>query len=218
VHSNFEDVMKVEDAFLEIIAILKSHGGPTLDLPAPATEEELLSFEKAIGHTLPTALRRIYKVHNGEMRYGEPLGYDQTPLGVFYDYPFLDLTAARKQHEAWTQVRLDLREMKSSFDSEISSYPEKVVRCVYSDPGWITFAGSSPSLGLDFAPGDRGVAGQVINFSRDDLVHFQIAPDFEAFLHDVLASCRNGERNTRFGQGEKWTSLYDELVGQMRRV
>jgi cell wall assembly regulator SMI1 len=202
--------MEVEDAFLEIIEILKAHGGPVPDLPPPATEGEILLFEKAVGRKLPSALRRIYKVHNGEIRYGDPLPDDKTLLGVFFDYPFLDLTSARKEHEAWAQVRRDLMDIGSSFDSEITSHPDGAVHCVYSDPGWVPFAGNAPSLGLDYSPGPTGIAGQVINFSRDDMVHFQIAPDFKSFVYEVLAAYRRGQFNSRFGG--TWNSLYDELM------
>lgn len=204
--------MTVEDTFLEIIAILKSVGGPTLDLPPPATDDEIASFEQAVGYSLPDSLRRIYKVHNGEMRYGDRLPFDKTFLGIFFDYPFLDLTAAMKEHAAWSCVRADLLQMKTSFDAEISSEPEGAVRCVYSDPGWVTFAGTSPSLGLDFAPGPNGVSGQVINYSRDDTVHFQLAADIDSFLDGVLQSYRRRERNSRFGTSNGWTSLYDEFM------
>jgi internalin A len=199
--------MEIEQKFLEIVAILQSEGGSILPLPPPATSDDIVSAEQVLGFELPDSLRRIYMVHNGELCWRKPLPEDKTFLGIFYDYPFLDLEGVIRDRDIWASVRGDVG---TFFDSEIKCDPPASSKTVYSHSGWVTFAGNC--LALDFAPGPAGVSGQVINFGKDDIVHFQIAKDFDSLLDGVLQSCRQRKRNSRFTGSGGWTSLVDEFM------
>lgn len=203
--------------FCEIVEILVSVAGPCDDLPPPATEEELLHTEKILGHRLPTGLREIYKIHNGERDFERSLENGKSLLGVFYDYPFLSLSALIREYEGWGAVRRDVDVPGMPYEPPRRSHPPRYIRPLYSSPGWVTFAGGSAAIGIDFAPDSEGVEGQIITFGRDDVTLFQLAPDFDTFLRQVLEDCRRRRRNTGF-RPAGWTSLYDELIqGQAGR-
>jgi len=142
---------------------------------------------------------------------GETLDEEGPVLGLFCDYEFLPLEEVGKSLDRWSELRAFWEQPGMDDPLEFKSHPADSVKAVLSRPGWVPFAGhySENHLAIDMDPAPAGVAGQVINFGRDDEHHFQIARSFEEFLKLVLDHYRRGEWNQHLGHAE-W-SLYDEL-------
>jgi len=190
----------------KMIRMLSSVGAPVSRLRPAAAPDAVEALEHRIGSQLPAALRDCYLLHDGEA-----LDQEGPMLGLFCDYEFLSLQEVVKTLDHWTELRTYWAQPGMDDPLNYSSHPANTVKTVLSRPGWIPFAGhySGNHLAIDFDPASAGVAGQVINFGRDDEHHFQVSKTFGEFLELVLEHYQRGEWNQHLGRGD-W-SLYDEL-------
>jgi len=196
------------ETFEKLVELLSSVGREWA-FPAPASDEQLEALERKIGHALPAGLRRIYKIHNCEpvvMETDENVG----PI-LFYDYAFLSVERAIEKIDLWQGTR-DYFAARPRYLPPCTCQPPETVKSVDSSPHWLPFAGDGANshLAIDFDPGPAGVEGQVINFGRDETVHFQLATSFEDFLAGVLASYEKGKGHRLLGDE---SALYDRLTG-----
>lgn len=69
-----------------------------------------------------------------------------------------------------------------------SSVPENAVKCLYSNPKWIPIAHdhSGNYIGVDLDPAEKGVAGQIINFGRDENEKYVFANSLTQFLELLI--------------------------------
>jgi internalin A len=182
------------DCFRQILDLLRPAQGEIV-LPAPATEADLDDLQQRLGLLLPAPFLDVFRVCNG----GPSIPHDPCVASLFYSYRLMStrelletadlLESTRRQ---WGRV--DPRE-------PIPSVPPAAVQDWLSSPLWLAFAtdGAGGYLALDFGPGPNGVAGQVINFGRDDTVHFQLATDFRAFLARVVDDYKQRRFHHVFG-------------------
>jgi len=146
---------------------------------APASEVEIKAFEEKIGWSLPEDLREFYRIHNGESE----------EVGFFFGLPFLSLTGAAFEWEAWASIA---DEGESGLDTNVSSVPDQHIKENYANRNYIPiskdFGGNN--LGVDLDPGPLGKRGQVINFGRDEEMRFVIAESLTEFLEFILAQLK----------------------------
>jgi internalin A len=198
--------MDIAEYFLEIIELVASPE-QFAAFPPGASELEIQELERNLGYRLPDNLRRIYKLHNGEPRLDNLL-----PLGLFCDYNFLSLQEVKVQYDEWESTRNYWATDGNVEPFTFSSNPIGTVNCVLSDPAWIPIAANSGHcLAVDFNPGPMGCSGQIINFSCDDQVHFQITSTFEDFLRLVVDRYRKRRWHGGVFESSPW-SLYDALL------
>lgn len=148
-------------------------------LNGPADPAALDELERATGFRLPGEFRASYLIHDGSAEIpGLPYRVGRVIAGL----PLLPLRRIRREWEAWAGYAAD-EELLADLNPDYRRSPEGAVNAAYADRGWVPFAGEGGHyLALDFAPGPRGAAGQVINFGRDDYVRYVIAPTFGGFL------------------------------------
>lgn len=179
--------MSAAELFETVVAHAKPYYG-TLPLNPPAPEEAIQALEKDLGLVLPNSYKEVLRLHNGEY-----LPNNDTPLHLFCGFTFLSIKQVREQYASWQQT---LAFWANHEDSTIfTSLPENAVQPVLASASWLPFAGmySGNHLAIDFAPGPRGSVGQVITFGSDEDIHYQIAPNFEAFLAFILAIYKQGK-------------------------
>ncbi len=88
----------------------------------------------------------------------------------------------------WTSWR-EFDENRQLNDTRFySSVPENVVKCLYSNPKWIPIAHdhSGNYIGVDLDPAEKGVAGQIINFGRDENEKYVFANSLTQFLELLI--------------------------------
>lgn len=147
-------------------------------LNPPATGEEIVSLERAIGARLPQDLVDCLKVHNGQ---SEMAG------GLFDNAEFLSTDGMLRQWEIWKGL-LD----SGTFDG-IESEPQDGIRRDWWNVLWIPFThnGGGDHLCIDLAPGEGGQVGQVITMWHDMGERALQGASFEAwfrhYVSDVMA-------------------------------
>jgi cell wall assembly regulator SMI1 len=200
--------MDIKAQLDELAALLIQDEKP-LPMPNGATYEDLSELEKTLNRPLSDDLKSLYQAHNGEFDYGSKYF-----VGLFFDYEFL---SARHIVEIYNLLQrnnqyLDLFHIQD--DQEYMSIPPKTVKSVGFDPGWIPIAGyfGGNYIGVDMNPGPDGTLGQIINFGRDDIVHFQIAQDIYSFI-DIARNMYAHRHWHSIFEGAEW-SLYDTLKRQ----
>jgi cell wall assembly regulator SMI1 len=95
----------------------------------------------------------------------------------------------------------------ADLDAECRSHPPGAVKLRYTNRGWLPFAGDSQNfVAIDFDPGPAGIAGQVINTGRDDMMRHVIATAFFGFLAFVARQFAEG-RVVRSQTDDRWLQL-----------
>lgn len=153
-------------------------------LNQPATNDDFTTFRAATGYEFPDDLRQIYRINNGassvDVRYGAG------NFNFAFSHKFLPLNEI-----------IDLWNSLSTADNESlvgSSFPAGAVKTMYTNQRWIPILDDSGgnNIAVDLDPDVNGTVGQVINFGRDEMSKFVIAPSFEDFLKLILRQIEQG--------------------------
>lgn len=154
-------------------------------LRPPASEADLSVLAAETGLELPAAFLDLYRWHDGQGR---------GSTGVFYGLEFLPISRVL---EEW---RFAAGEAETLALDEPA--PTVVVRRASANRHWIPFAadGGGNFLAIDLQPGPRGVRGQVINFGRDEVLQYALAPDVGEFIAWVVGELARG--NVSIGEGD----------------
>ncbi|WP_028551632.1 leucine-rich repeat domain-containing protein [Paenibacillus sp. UNC451MF] len=170
----------MKQILLEIIELLQG------DLPQlaaslnpPAAEEELRKAEAALGFNLPSELREFYQIHNGEKEGGP---------GLFFGLPFLSLDDMLAECRIWSGLEDDVMEV------EHYSVPAGWIMEQYINRYWLSISKDwgGNNIGIDLDPADKGRAGQIINFGRDEEVKYVIALGVSQLLHFIRDTAKEG--------------------------
>lgn len=157
-----------------------------------ATDKAIAKFEKAIGRTLPQEVRESFRAYDGQPRPWQ---------SIFDGMGFCSLAHAQSVWRGW--LGLDEDEGLNEFAREEgSSTPKNAIRLGYANRNWIQLVdtGGSCYFGVDFDPGPTGLAGQVINFGRDEEQKRVLAWSWGWFLNDLAEELERG--NFRFEANE----------------
>jgi cell wall assembly regulator SMI1 len=119
-----------------------------------ASEKTLTTVEKALGRSLPDAVRAFYRAHDGA---------DGTVEGA----SLLPLAHVVRQWKIWNKLHADEAFGEEDDDRVVAG---KGVQSRWWIPAWIpiTHDGSGNHHMLDLAPSKGGTVGQVISFRHDD--------------------------------------------------
>jgi cell wall assembly regulator SMI1 len=128
--------------------------------------QDLEEFEMALGMQLPQPVRESYLTVDGQ----EAESAAGCSEGLFFGLTFLPLEDVLDEWRFWRDVDNDPATGRNErLKESMKSVPPDWVRREYSQRGWIPLVTdkSGNYLGVDVAPGERGIAGQVIVFGRD---------------------------------------------------
>src|SRR5262245_7507744 len=135
-------------------------------LNGPADPAAFAALEREAGVRLPDDFKASYRIHDGSANSRRPYRVCRVIAGL----PLLALKDVRREWKTWAKYASD-EDLLEDLNPDYRASPEGAVKAVYADRGWVPLAGEeSHYLALDFAPGPRGIVGQVINFGRDDYV------------------------------------------------
>jgi cell wall assembly regulator SMI1 len=150
-----------------------------------AADKAIGTFEKAIGRKLPEELRQYFRAHNGQRGAGD--------RPFFAGFALRSLSQARAEWAMWADLEdeVDLNEYARKNGT---STPKTAINLGYANRNWIPLAdvGGSGNFGVDFAPGPKGVSGQVINFGRDEEYKVVLAWSWGWFLADLADELERG--------------------------
>ncbi|GAB3624166.1 hypothetical protein GCM10027418_22500 [Mariniluteicoccus endophyticus] len=129
---------------------------------APATEAEIAELESALGFPVPPALRHLLALANGARVNGDVTEESAPPAGW---WELLSTTAIAQEYASWSELAGSSIYDGVAQDAGIADVAQ--LRLLH--PGWVPFAsdGGGNCLGIDLAPGPRGILGQVLEFGRD---------------------------------------------------
>lgn len=87
--------------------------------------------------------------------------------GLLAGLEIYDVDEMFEEWEGWREFDSDATLNDASYNSSV---PAGAVRCRYTNPKWIPLAHDYASnyIGVDLDPDEQGVAGQIINFGRDE--------------------------------------------------
>ena len=140
----------------------------------------------------------MWRLHDG----GPATSEDPTAACLFYSYLFMSVREVMQVAHGMDEILKP--ENMPVLDQPIPSFPEGTVEGALYRPAtsWLPFARDLAGgyLAIDFSPGPKGCVGQVINFGRDDLAHFQLGTSVEAFLQRVLFDYKNRRMHHVFGE------------------
>jgi cell wall assembly regulator SMI1 len=168
--------LTVPEAWDVIHDWMRGHS-PTLlpKLNKPASKAALADLEKSVGLVLAEDFKASYLIHDGADPYSGPL------VGV----PFMSLARIVKE---WKTLKPKRGSDYPSLKAPVSC-PRLMVKEVGGNARWVPFAGPDEQnyIGLDFDPGPKGTAGQVINFGANQFIYgsnrFVFAPSFGGFMN-----------------------------------
>lgn len=197
--------MTIESCFTELVALIERET-TALSLPAGASDQEIDAVQESIGLEFPEQLKALYRMHNGEFEYGS-----KNYLGLFCDYQFLSLSHTQAKYASIRYVHRFWSAEGEGDPCEYCAVPAGSVNNTTVDLGWLPIGDCGGNgIAVDLNPGPLGVKGQIINYGRDDFIHYQIAPDLLSFLQLIRDQYAKRRWHTAFGD-ENWTSLYDAL-------
>lgn len=190
------------------------------DLNEGCSLEELAEIEDEISVKLPQSLKDFYLIHNGQK--------DENFFGLFYGVSLLPLKKILEEMSVWNGIIDEYGEegMKENFDNfQMSFMPDKL-KAKYANKKWIPFAIICDNcyLGLDFDPEINGIAGQVINFGREEEQKAVLANSFEEFLNGFIHEIENGNYLIDLKEGfipkafkDRFFRGYNYLLGEVAK-
>ena len=163
---------------------------PEVPFPTGANAGAIKEFQRYAGVRLPDSLCALYARCDGEL-----VAHGDDSPEMFYGLPFLSI------EQATFKLHLFREGAKHDSGWTFQSRPSGGVREVYSSPKWIPFAGlySTDYFALDYDPGPKGVAGQVILFSTDEARRTCVAQSFDQFLATMLTRYADRTYHPAFG-------------------
>jgi uncharacterized protein (TIGR02996 family) len=156
----------------------RQHHPRLLEALSPgASDEEIEAVERTIGRPLPPDVRESFAIHNGGEEFA--LGDD-----------LLSTQLVVREWEKWRGLEC----YNEEFRWDMESFPPDAVALDYANSAWIPLAKSAGSdyLGVDLSPSAAGVAGQVINFGRDERRKCVLASGWAEFLADFATFLESG--------------------------
>ncbi len=161
------------------------------DLAPAATSAEIEELEAAVGIVLPAELRESLEIHNGEN--------DGWPCKIFADRGAY--LSTQRIAEQWNTCRENASQMDAMYDNDPDELMrdgvidvEGPVRPVVFDPAWLPIMECNGDVfwALDFAPGDGGTRGQVIEVDWEGCSWKVVAPSFHALFDDYVNELESG--------------------------
>jgi len=172
------------------------------DLAQGATSAEIEELEAIVGIALPVELRDSLAIHNGEN--------DGWPCKIFADRGAY--LSTQRIAEQWKSYQ----EIASQLDATYDSDPDELirdgiinvegpVRPVMFDPAWLPIMECNGDVfwALDFAPGDGGTNGQVIEVDWEGCSWRVVATSFQALVEDYVDELESGAFRLEDGQPTK---------------
>ena len=179
---------RAEALFAELDRWLATHlPEVAADLNPGASDAALDRFAAAVDVVLPPDFRALYRWHDGQK--GRAVG------GPWYGLGFQTLQQVQEDWSLWAKIVDDSVASDPEFLTEFqTSVVPGVVKPLYASKRWVPFAQDwgGNHLGIDLDPDVKGVAGQVINFGRDEEDKRAIAPSITAFVEWMLGELRRG--------------------------
>ena len=187
------------------------------------SEKHITAFEQAIGQKLPEDVRASYRIHEGialvpdeyvKMVTGGDEDADEPEFinSVFYDYgldSIRDQTSCESILPNW-QRSADYADFEDDPDgspinfADYEVFPEDAIQLRHACRGWIPlYTSFGNKLGIDLAPGPKGVVGQVIHFGTDEDEHKSVlATSWAQFLEDYADELEAGNFHITGGPGD----------------
>ncbi len=127
-------------------------------LNPPASNEAIQSIEQRIACSMPKEFIELYKDCDGENDKG---------LGIGFGLRLLSIQEIHAEMDNWGEIIAGGLE---DFNDRCKSTPKNAIQLVYANCKWVPLFsdGAGNFLGMDFDPGPKGKAGQIINFGRDE--------------------------------------------------
>lgn len=146
-------------------------------LNAPVSEASLAELQAQVGVSLPDELLQLYRWHDGQI--------DEC-TGIFYGLSFMPLARVLSEWHVLAKEAAD--------EEEHDLGANAVVRSGLANRHWIPFAEDRGGnfLAVDLMPGPAGCCGQVINFGRDEILQYALAPDVLSFIAWMNDQLKNG--------------------------
>jgi cell wall assembly regulator SMI1 len=160
-------------------------GASRAGLAPGASAADLAKFEARTKLVLPAEVRAFWRGHDGEK---------PRDAGLAGGFLFLSSSEAAKAVEVWKATREELGSELKALDRPARSRPPKAIRRVYSSPGWVPLLSDREGnhVGVDLDPGTAGVAGQVINFGRDEEEKYVLFPTAVELLEWLASELEAG--------------------------
>lgn len=162
------------------------------DLNPPATDQEILELQEALGVQLPADFVVCLKIHNGQRNMAG---------GLFDNSEFLSTEAILDQWQVWKDL-LDSGEFEG-----ISSEPDAGVKDDWWNPKWIPFShnGGGDHYCIDLDPTDAGRLGQIITMWHDMSNREIQAESFGSWFEKYVSAVLSG----RYKYSEDFGGLID---------
>ena len=170
----------MDEIWNRIITWLNLHAKDiAADLNPPATEPELESVAREIGHMLPADVTASYRIHNGSRGGSGPL---------FAKWRLLSLENAIKEWHL-------MHELETSGDFEETEVDaDRGVRAAWWSSSWFPLMsnGAGDLLCVDLDPQSFGRPGQLIKFLHADPRRSMLAESFAEWLEAFAKALEAG--------------------------
>ncbi|MGX5817243.1 SMI1/KNR4 family protein [Chitinophaga lutea] len=152
----------------------------------PAPELLIAHAEHVSGLHFPDALKRLYRLHDGETGNG----------GLFFGLPFLPLEESLSEWQAWQGTGI--------IGTPLYSVPAgHIQETAASSHYWpLSRDNAGNFIAVDLAPGPKGTPGQIISLGRDEPVRYVIATGIAPLLSFMLVQVRQHNYLIRQEPGE----------------
>ncbi len=181
------------------------------DLNPGANDADIDALEETFGHNLPRCYRGSLKSHNGES--------DGWPSRVFANLGAYHSTeAAINDYKTYLSVadqapEFDEAEIAEQVADGIITVDGPVQPLTFCSD-WLPIMNCNGDVfwALDFAPANGGQKGQIIQVDLECCYWAVVAPDFETFLEQYVASLEAGDYKVQDGLPTKDPRSESELV------
>jgi cell wall assembly regulator SMI1 len=149
-------------------------------LNPPATPDQILQAEAALGVSFPQDVRDTFKIHNGQA--------SDTPW-LLDGWEFMSVERIVEEWKVWKDL-LDGGDFKGTeSDSDGHTVTD------WWSPLWIplTYDGAGNHHCLDLSPGRLGRTGQIIRMWHDDAARDLIAPGYREWLLQLANAFEAGK-------------------------
>ena len=151
------------------------------NLAPGATDAELTTVADVVGHELPADARALLQVTNGQ----RPAAASGDGPPAFPQANLLSTGDIVTEWRRWTETADDY-----AFQGLGRSVAPDAVRPFYASRHWVPLLAAvarTDYLGADFDPGPAGAPGQIVNFGRDEEIHYVAAASPTELLSRLTA-------------------------------
>ncbi|MEP2278257.1 SMI1/KNR4 family protein [Maribacter sp.] len=163
-NAHFDEV-HLQKLFIEFI------GNKNLQPNEPVNNENIYNeFESLANYKFPKELRTLFNTHNG-----------------FENTGFLTAEQILTEWKNWKEIYDDVNWMLVDLTGNNHPDGRKTIG-IYTNPYWVPFysTGGGNFIAIDYAPGSKGNAGQIIAFGADEIKIRFIAEDMIDFLQQII--------------------------------